>query len=188
MLSFVSKSEFHHFYDLSSSRAKPSYSIIFPVESRLQMLESCLEPNWDGEGAPPISRGTLQNAQCFLKQLPRGTPKVDVAPGIDGSIGMLWETTDTYIYVDIKPEGRVHYYYQLEGEQSQEEVLATPFQAPVLYQCLNRAFWFMTKNQSVKIEKPFIHPQVTSIISSPLSFLKVIIPNSKAGFRQFAWR
>jgi hypothetical protein len=121
--------------------------MVFQVKNQqLSELENYLEPDWDGEGAQPISPVTLQNAQSFLELLPVGTP--DATPGIDGSIGLLWETTDTYIYVDIKPNGRVHYYYQLDVEPAQEDVLAAPFNAQFSYQCLIKAFSFMMRDKT----------------------------------------
>ncbi len=123
------------------------------TDNPLKGFEAYLKPDWDGEGAEPVSQVTLENAQTFLRLLPQ-VPKVKAAPGVEGSIGLLWKTSDTYIYVDIYPDGDVLYYYKLGVKESveKEDVQAAPFDAKVLYKCLKKAFHFrVSKNAQSEV-------------------------------------
>jgi len=132
------------------------------TDNPLKGFEPYLKPDWDGEGAEPVSQVTLENAQAFLRLLPQ-VPKVKAAPGVEGSIGLLWKTSDTYIYVDIYPDGDVLYYYKLGLKElvEKEDVQAAPFDAKVLYKCLKKAFQFMVRNnaQSDVYEVSFHTPE-----------------------------
>lgn len=70
-------------------------------------FESYHIPDWDGDGAQPIARDTVEAARRFNQWLPRRLSPADVAPGADGTIGFEWRYgTDgarTFIIVEIGP-------------------------------------------------------------------------------------
>jgi hypothetical protein len=71
------------------------------TENPLAKLEPYLKPDWDGEGAVPISPVTLRNAQAFLEELLLNVPKAMATPGLDGSLGLFWKTSEAYLYIFI---------------------------------------------------------------------------------------
>jgi hypothetical protein len=47
-------------------------------------------PDWDGEGAEPISELATDRAIAFIRALPRSVPVPEIAPEPDGSISLDW--------------------------------------------------------------------------------------------------
>lgn len=64
-------------------------------------------PDWDGYGAAPITKETVQAARAFQRLLPMDAPQPDIAPGGDGTIGFEWRSGSpanrTMILVDVGP-------------------------------------------------------------------------------------
>lgn len=60
--------------------------------------------DWDGYGALPISRETVENARRFFLQIPLQFDYVDIAPGSDGTIGFEWRlVTGSFVLIDVGP-------------------------------------------------------------------------------------
>ena len=63
--------------------------------------------DWDGYGALPISRETVESARRFFLQIPRRFDRVDIAPGSDGTIGFEWRFGTglnlSFVLIDIGP-------------------------------------------------------------------------------------
>jgi hypothetical protein len=63
--------------------------------------------DWDGYGALPISRETVENARRFFLQIPRRFDYVDIAPGSDGTIGFEWRFGTglnlSFVLIDVGP-------------------------------------------------------------------------------------
>lgn len=63
--------------------------------------------DWDGYGALPISRETVENARRFFLQIPRQFDYVDIAPASDGTIGFEWRfgtgLNRSFVLIDVGP-------------------------------------------------------------------------------------
>lgn len=63
--------------------------------------------DWDGYGALPISRETVESARRFFLQIPRRFDYVDIAPGSDGTIGFEWRfgtgLNRSFVLIDVGP-------------------------------------------------------------------------------------
>ena len=60
--------------------------------------------DWDGYGALPISRETVESARRFFLQIPLRFDHVDIAPGSDGAIGFEWRlVTGSFVLIDVGP-------------------------------------------------------------------------------------
>ena len=67
-------------------------------------------PNWDGYNAQPISKGTLNKAQEFLRALPSSTPSPEVGVDPDGDISFDWDDGRGNIFsLSINGSGRLAY-------------------------------------------------------------------------------
>src|SRR5881396_3717871 len=55
-----------------------------------QIYRECLEPNWDGYGALPVSEGAYWLAHQFLEALPLGTPPPSFGAEPDGQFTLEW--------------------------------------------------------------------------------------------------
>lgn len=54
------------------------------------LANECAEPDWDADGALPISKIAVFNAISFLRALPDGMALPECAPEPDGSISLDW--------------------------------------------------------------------------------------------------
>lgn len=71
--------------------------------------ETC-HPNWDGEGAAPVSRQCYNKASAFLASLPAGVPDPDIAADPDGEVSFTWSRGPLQIFsVSVAPTGRLSY-------------------------------------------------------------------------------
>lgn len=48
------------------------------------------QPDWNGEGADPVSLLAADRAVTFIRAVPRGFPMPEIAPESDGSISLDW--------------------------------------------------------------------------------------------------
>lgn len=85
-------------YGIESLEEHPWRTILFGglntqvvgSDDALNGYEDFESPNWDGEGAEPISSITLAYARWLLKILPTNFGQPDIAPSADGLIGLEW--------------------------------------------------------------------------------------------------
>ena len=69
-----------------------------------------LEPNWDGEGAKPITNRTLANADRFMAQLAEGALLPELTPEADGYIEFEWYVDpDNVFSISFGPSNIVSY-------------------------------------------------------------------------------
>lgn len=54
------------------------------------ILVECMNPDWDGEDASPVTRQAWSEALRFLLLLPPSFPTPEVDPDSEGSIGLEW--------------------------------------------------------------------------------------------------
>ena len=128
--------------------------------AHLQGFENYGAKNWDGQGAKRVSRETLLKAREFLTKA--GLPIPDAAPGIDGSIGLLWNSGPAYLYVDFRRDGRIHWYGKLAGRGAREAVAPRTIATEELLRKLNSFV------QALKQEKrAYVQPcQANSVAGS----------------------
>lgn len=75
-----------------------------------QVYADCLEPNWDGYGATPVSEGTYRLAYHFLEALPLGTPLPSFGAEPDGHLTLEWNRSPRWtLSISVSPEGDLHY-------------------------------------------------------------------------------
>lgn len=71
-----------------------SQSVINIAHESLQelsnLLEECATENWDGYGALPIDLNSFNEAERFVRALPRTVPEPEVAVDPDGEISLEW--------------------------------------------------------------------------------------------------
>lgn len=65
-----------------------------PLDSELRSLfAECNTPDWDSDGALPVSRRTLSVAMRLVGVLPKSVPLPEVSCAVDGSIVFDWMPT-----------------------------------------------------------------------------------------------
>jgi hypothetical protein len=74
------------------------------------VAEECEAPNWDGQGADPVTNETYQAACFFLESLPLGTPAPSVGVEPDGQLTLEWyRSPRRTLSVSVSPEAELHY-------------------------------------------------------------------------------
>jgi len=63
------------------------------------VYEECLETNWDGYGAMPISRETYSEARKLLRMVPSSLPRPDISAEPDGEITFEWYREKYSVFV-----------------------------------------------------------------------------------------
>lgn len=80
------------------------------VDELKQVYAECLEPNWDGYGARPMSETTYQLAYQFLDALPLGLPLPSIGAEPDGHLTLEWHYSPRWtLSVSVSPERELHY-------------------------------------------------------------------------------
>lgn len=75
-----------------------------------QVYADCLEPNWDGYGAMPVSEATYRLAYQFLEALPLGAPVPSCGAEPDGHLTLEWHRSPRWtLSISVSPEGELHY-------------------------------------------------------------------------------
>jgi hypothetical protein len=74
------------------------------------IFADCLEPNWDGYGAMPVSEATYRQTYQFLEALPWGTPLPSFGAEPDGHLTLEWyRSPSRTLSISVSPEGELHY-------------------------------------------------------------------------------
>ena len=75
-----------------------------------QVYEECLEPNWDGYDALPVTEDAYRLTYEVLEALPLSTPVPSFGAEPDGHITLEWYCTPRRtLSVSVSPEGELHY-------------------------------------------------------------------------------
>ena len=69
------------------------------LEELEKVYEECLEANWDGYGAMPISRETYSEARKLLRMMPSSLPRPDISAEPDGEITFEWYKEKYSVFV-----------------------------------------------------------------------------------------
>jgi hypothetical protein len=117
------------------------------MPDRFTDYESYDVNDWDGYGALPISRETVESARRFVLQIPRRFGSVDIAPGSDGTIGFEWGfgagLNRSFVLIDvgpgdlvsarkIDPSGKITLYSPTRVGTGAESIISQLFQCPFL--------------------------------------------------------
>lgn len=70
-----------------------------PLQTLAETFRECQQPNWDGEGAEPISAQALSDGQAILSSLPSYVPLPEIFPEPTGAIAFAWYRAPGYRYV-----------------------------------------------------------------------------------------
>lgn len=70
-----------------------------PLSAIEVIFEECAVPNWDGEGARPITEATAAEARNLLLMLPTTVPVPESMPERSGRIAFEWYKRPDCIYV-----------------------------------------------------------------------------------------
>lgn len=75
-----------------------------------RVYEECLEPNWDGYGALPITDAAYHLTSEFLEALPLGTPAPSLGAEPDGHLTVEWyRSPRRTLSVSISQDGELHF-------------------------------------------------------------------------------
>jgi hypothetical protein len=77
---------------------RPDANAPRPIDSLLASLravaEECSRPNWDGQGAVPVTPQAVAAATRFAAALPAGLVAPEVVPEARGDLGFEWHVND----------------------------------------------------------------------------------------------
>jgi len=75
-----------------------------------QVYEECLEPNWDGYDALPVTEEAYRLTYELLEALPLSTPLPSIGAEPDGQLTLEWYCSPRRtLSVSVSPEGELHY-------------------------------------------------------------------------------
>lgn len=70
-----------------------------PFGALESIYEECAAPNWDGEGALPVSTAALEEARNLLLSLPTTVPVPELFPERSGRIAFEWYKRPDCVYI-----------------------------------------------------------------------------------------
>ena len=100
--------------DLVHRRLQDSYTLGLhgkgAFDELCQVYEECLEPNWDGYDALPVTEAAYELAFQLLESLPLSTPLPTFGAEPDGHITLEWRRSPRRtLSLSVSPEAEVHY-------------------------------------------------------------------------------
>lgn len=69
--------------------------------------QECSVPDWNGYGAKPIDRSSIQHVCKFLGMLPEGISYPELCAEPNGDLAMVWQKHGYHIAVGIDGDGRI---------------------------------------------------------------------------------
>lgn len=74
------------------------------------VYEECMNADWDGYGALPVSIDAIEPAARLLLALPLGTPAPSIGAEPDGHITLEWyKSPRQTLSVSVSPDGQLHF-------------------------------------------------------------------------------
>ena len=70
-----------------------------PLANLREVFQSCVELNWDGQGASAIKYAALDEAERFLGMIPSRFPVPDISPEPAGAIAFEWYKEPGKVFV-----------------------------------------------------------------------------------------
>lgn len=75
-----------------------------------EISTECMNEDWDGYGAKPISDDACKALLGFISQVPASLPVPEVVPESDGDVGLEWHVNnDRWLIMSFNGRGEVHY-------------------------------------------------------------------------------
>lgn len=118
-----------YYRDEYSVSRRNEYTFFVPLAETnygnlLADFEEFMFPNWDNEGAFPITNETLAVARRILLELPLQYRSPEAAPGADGSVCMewMWQPGNRKLFIDVGPQTKVLVYARLSEEERAEKM------------------------------------------------------------------
>ncbi|MDL1962225.1 MAG: hypothetical protein LWX01_11130 [Deltaproteobacteria bacterium] len=112
------------------------------LEELEKVYEECLEANWDGYGAIPISRETYSKARKLLRMIPPSLPRPDISAEPDGEITFEWYKEKYSVFVISVGSDNLITYAGLFGESN--KIHGTEYFADelpeIICHCIRRLF------------------------------------------------
>jgi hypothetical protein len=104
----------------ASTTVAEAYNLLIDTDVReddlTRRFSRYSKPNWDGYGAEPIAKETINSAKRFLRMLTTEFAEPEMAPGSDGIIAMEWLFEGDHplrkIFIDIGPGNIWSAYYR----------------------------------------------------------------------------
>jgi hypothetical protein len=120
-----------------------------PLSGRSGEYKFAMLDNWDGCGAVALSPTVIRLAEHLVGQFSGIDHLVEVAPGRDGSISLIWDDErGHYVYLDVGPSDTVHLFYETAGARWEGVSVATD---PRMANHLQQAFAQMYPPQPQQI-------------------------------------
>lgn len=95
---------------VSNGEKQAAYSLEAKLQELAALSEECRLPNWDGQGAAPVSRETVGNASRFLHALPPEYPPPSLGVEPDGHLTLEWYRDPRWILsLSVSPESDLYY-------------------------------------------------------------------------------
>ena len=136
--------------------AKSLSSHFFSLPSRpmvanqpLPGFEQFTKNNWDGDRSRAVPKPVLARARSFLSSL--ALPKTHAAPGVDGSIALLWRTSSVYLFIEFKADGRTHWYFELAGKKPREKVMPRAADNNDIQGAISKALGALVRPQAIGV-------------------------------------
>lgn len=82
------------------------------IRSALLDVDYTSQPNWDGEGALKIDRLVIELAAATCERFAHDVLPDEIIPGSDGSLALVWDQSENYVYLDVGPGASLHLYYK----------------------------------------------------------------------------
>lgn len=73
------------------------------TETKLvNVYSECWDSDWDGHGAEPVTRETIEATRAFLKTLPAGCAQPELGAEPDGAVTLEWRHGKDMLSVSVK--------------------------------------------------------------------------------------
>lgn len=85
-------------------------AVAIAIEELHYIADECKSVGWDGYGAAPVGRETIDQAERFLNALPLGVDAPSVGAEPDGQITFEWyQSPHRILSVSVSPDGDLHF-------------------------------------------------------------------------------
>ena len=112
------------------------------LEELEKVYEECLEANWDGYGAMPISRETYSKSRKLLRMMPSSLPMPDISAEPGGEITFEWYKEKYSVFVISVGSNNLITYAGLFGKSN--KIHGTEYFADelpeIIHHCIQRLF------------------------------------------------
>lgn len=154
---------------LELDAALPTFDVnVFLAERQLSEFAE-LKEDWDGEGAYPIHRRTIDNSKIIIESLYRSLQHADISPNNNGTISFEWSSKSGRSHLEI---GKDEYSFYLK-----------PKIGNTIYAQGKTSEWsdeFFYKIDKMLVERLFPSPQAHSVSDIVFSAVNAATASSAA--------